>query len=63
LFRDGRDFPAITVFGRFCSQRVAALVASAQKARAQPIGISAAPNTTGQARGRGKEWPARHDKS
>jgi len=29
-----------------------------KKVRAQPIGISAAPNMAGQARGRGKEWPS-----
>jgi hypothetical protein len=32
--------------------------AGSEKVRAQPIGISAAPNMTGQARGRGKGWPA-----
>jgi hypothetical protein len=33
-----------------------------EKARAQPIGISAAPNTTGPARGEGERLAGRHDK-
>jgi hypothetical protein len=34
-----------------------------QKVRAQPIGISAAPNMTGQARGEGERMAGCHDKS
>jgi len=34
-----------------------------QKVRAQPIGISAAPNSAGQARGEGERWPVRPNKA
>jgi hypothetical protein len=34
-----------------------------QKVRAQPIGISAAPNMTGQARGEGERMAGRFDKA
>jgi hypothetical protein len=40
----------------------ATFISLPQKIEAQPIGISAAPNSAGQARGEGKDWPARHDK-
>jgi hypothetical protein len=40
-----------------------ALCARTKKVRAQPIGISAAPNMTGQARGEGERMAGRHIKA